>query len=63
MHDGLSTQVAVNTNEGLKHHSSIHCDELMSLPKAKLTNYIGTLSTAKKKELEVAMLSALDIND
>jgi mRNA interferase MazF len=30
-HDGLSTQVLVGANEGLKHDSGIHCDELMSL--------------------------------
>ena len=31
--DGLSTQVSVGPAEGLKHDSSIHCDELMSLLK------------------------------
>lgn len=29
-------------DEGLKHESSIHCDELMSLSKASLTNYVGS---------------------
>jgi mRNA interferase MazF len=28
-HDGLSTQVAVGIEEGLRHESSIHCDELL----------------------------------
>ncbi len=46
-YDGLSTQVPVGIDEGLKHDSSIHCDALMSLPKSMLTNYIGTLSPAK----------------
>jgi len=46
-HDGLSTQVMVGEDEGLKHDSSIHCDELVSLPKSALTNYIGTLSPQK----------------
>ena len=62
IHDGLSTQVEVDTGEGLKHHSSIHCDELMSIPKAKLTNYIGTLSPSKKKELDIALMNALELN-
>ncbi|MGA2580854.1 MAG: type II toxin-antitoxin system PemK/MazF family toxin [Bryobacteraceae bacterium] len=35
-HDGLETQVAVGANEGLKSDSSIHCDELISLPKTLL---------------------------
>ena len=28
-HHGLSTQVPVGVTEGLKHDSSIHCDELV----------------------------------
>lgn len=32
-YDGLSTQVPIGVDEGLKHESSIHCDELVSLPK------------------------------
>ena len=42
-HDGLSTQVPVGTAEGLKKESSIHCDELVSLPKSVLTHYVGSL--------------------
>jgi len=42
--DGLSTQVPIGIDEGLKHESSIHCDELVSLPKSSLTDYIGVLS-------------------
>ena len=34
-HDGLSTQVPVGTAEGLKKESSIHCDELVSLPEVR----------------------------
>lgn len=36
-YDGLATQIPVGTDEGLKHDSSIHCDELVSLPKSVLT--------------------------
>jgi len=46
-YDGLATQVMVVPNEGLKHESSIHCDELVSLPKSALTNFIGTLPSIK----------------
>ena len=62
-HDGLSTQVLIGIEEGLKHNSSIHCDELVSLPKSALTNYIGTLSTKKIKSLNESLLIALDIHD
>ena len=61
MRHGLSTQVSVGTEEGFKHESSIHCDELVSLPKAVLTDYVGSLSQKKMRELDRAMVSALGI--
>jgi mRNA interferase MazF len=62
-HDGLSTQVLVGAHEGLKHDSSIHCDELVSLPKSVLTNFIGSLSPQKIEELNRALSIALEIQD
>jgi len=62
-YDGLATQVPVGPDEGLKHESSIHCDELVSLPKSVLTNFIGTLSPQKIKALNQALRIALDIPD
>ena len=62
-YDGLSTQVPVGVDEGLKHDSSIHCDELVSLPKSVLTNFIGTLSPQKIQSLNRALRFALDIPD
>ncbi|MBM4429734.1 MAG: type II toxin-antitoxin system PemK/MazF family toxin [Chloroflexi bacterium] len=61
VHDGLSTQVAVGTDEGLKHDSSIHCDELVSLSKLVLTNYVGSLSPQKLQALNRALRVALDL--
>ena len=60
-HDGLSTQVLVGVEEGLKHDSSIHCDELVSLPKSALTHYVGTLTPSKIEALNQALRIALDI--
>jgi mRNA interferase MazF len=60
-HDGLSTQVLVGTDEGLKHDSSIHCDELISLRKTVLTNYVGSLSLSKIDVLNQALRLALDL--
>lgn len=48
----------VGMEEGLKHESSIHCDELVSLPKSILTNFIGNLSSEKLLEPRDALLSA-----
>jgi len=62
-HHGLSTQVAVGIDEGLKHDSSIHCDELVSLPKSVLTDYVGSLSSEKVVELSTALRLALDVGD
>jgi len=60
---GLATQVAVGIDEGLKHDSGIHCDELVSLPKTFLTQFIGTLGPAKLKDLDRALRVALDLRD
>jgi len=59
--DGLHTQVDVGIEEGLKHESCIHCDELMSLSKASLTNLIGSLSPAKQALLDRALAVALGL--
>ncbi|HAP67107.1 MAG TPA: MazF family transcriptional regulator [Nitrospinae bacterium] len=60
-YDGLSTQVRVGIEEGLKHESSIHCDELVSIPKISLTHYIGSLSAEKVQQLNDAIRVALSL--
>lgn len=62
-YDGLATQVPVGVEEGLKHESSIHCDEIVSLAKSMLSNYIGSLSPQKLGQLNRALRIALDIPD
>lgn len=59
--DGLSTQVLVGPNEGLKHDSWILCDNLRSLRKAELTQFVGSLSYAKVAELDEALRIALEL--
>jgi mRNA interferase MazF len=58
---GLSSQVAVGVDEGLKHDSAVHCDELVSLPKTALTDYVGSFSPAKVEQLDFALAVALGI--
>jgi mRNA interferase MazF len=60
--EGLSTQVAVGLDEGLKHASWIMCDNLVSLRKSELTQYLGLLSRAKMSELNRALKMALDLD-
>jgi mRNA interferase MazF len=62
-YDGLSTQVLIGPEEGLKHDSSIHCDELISIQKSLLTDYVGTLPWSKIMELKKALQIALDIEE
>lgn len=62
-YDDLSTQVLIGINEGLKHTSSIYCDELLSIRKELLTDYIGRLSDEKINELNNCLKIALDIDD
>ncbi len=62
-YDGLSTQVKVGIEDGLKHDSAIHCDELISIPKTTLTNFIATLSVDKIKELNEALQTAIGYRD
>lgn len=52
---GLSSQVLVGIDEGLKHDSAIHCDELVSLPKTALTDYVGSLQLSKIAQLNAAL--------
>ncbi len=59
---GLSTQVPVGVEEGLKHESAIHCDALVSIYKVKLTDYVGELPAAKMEMLNRALLIALDLD-
>ena len=57
----LSTQIAVGPDEGMKHESWIMCDNLVSLRKADLTQYVGSLSPAKLAEFNRALRMALDL--
>ena len=58
---GLSTQIPLGIKDGLKHTSSVYCDELISIPKSILTDYIGSLSKIKLTELDEALKIALAI--
>ena len=58
---GLSTEVGVGRDEGLKHDSSILCDALISVEKARLTDYVGALSPEKLGQFRDALRIALDL--
>lgn len=60
-YDGLSTQVAVGIAESLKHDSSIHCDELVSISKSLLTDYVGRLGPTKLREFDDSLAIAVGL--
>lgn len=60
-YDSLSTQVAVGIAEGLKHDSSIHCDELVSISKSLLTDFVGRLGPAKLRDLDDSLAIAVGL--
>jgi mRNA-degrading endonuclease toxin of MazEF toxin-antitoxin module len=53
------SQVAIGTDEGMKHESWIMCDNLASVYKAELTQFVGSLSHGKIAELDEALRIAL----
>jgi len=63
VYEGLSTQVPVGADEGLKHNSGVYCDELVSLPKTMLTHFVGMLPPGKLRLLDRALLIALQIQE
>jgi mRNA interferase MazF len=58
---GLQTEVSVGPKDGLKHPSWIGCDGLVSIPKSRLTDCVGSLSPEKLWRLSQALRIALDI--
>ena len=60
--EGLSTQVAVGADEGLKHPNWIMCDNLVSLRKTDLTNFLGSLARPRLDELDQALKMALNFD-
>jgi mRNA interferase MazF len=59
---GMSTQIRIGIDEGLKHDSWIQCDGLTSLRKTELRQYIGSLSRQRLEEVDRALALALDLH-
>ena len=58
---GLSTQVPVGIDDGLKHPSCINCDQLYTLDKSVLTDFVGVLAAAKLRQVRTALRIALAV--
>jgi mRNA interferase MazF len=59
--EDLATQVPVGMAEGLKHKSWITCDNLVSLKKSDLTDFVGRLGAEKLAALNRGLRVALDL--
>ena len=60
-YDGLATQVELGTDDGMKQECAIHCDNLVSLDKRGLTDFVATLSAAKMERVDRALAVALGL--
>ena len=58
----FESQVPIGIEEGLKHDSAIHCDELVSFTKKRLTHYLGSLGPEKTRQLNDALRIALELD-
>ncbi len=60
---GLRSEVAPGREDGLPRDSSIRCDFLTLMFKRHLTRLVGTLPSAKERELSDALAYALQLKD
>ncbi len=58
---GLSTQVDLGPESGLKRESAVLCDALVSLERARLTDFVGTVPSARMNELDRALAIAVGL--
>ena len=56
---GVSSEVVIGVEEGLKESSAINLYHLITIPKSGLHRFVGTVSPARMEEVREAMLFAL----
>jgi mRNA interferase MazF len=61
-HDGIASQVLIGSESGLRGPSSIHCDNVVSVARAALTDFIGALPPERVVALDRALAVALGID-
>jgi mRNA interferase MazF len=53
--------MSIGIEEGMKHESWVHCDNLRSVRKSELTRYVGSIPPGKMPKLDYALTVALDL--
>jgi mRNA interferase MazF len=59
---GLRTEVVLGHEDGLPRESAVRCDFLMLMFKRKLTQLVGSLTTGKQRDLNKALVYALQLD-
>lgn len=59
---GLTTEVVLGVDDGLPRTCAIRCDFLALMFKHRLTQFVATLSPEKVRELNRALMVALDLS-
>jgi mRNA interferase MazF len=60
---GLRSEVVLAIEDGLPKDSAVRCDFLTLMFKRKLTQFVGTMSREKIRELDRALRYALELQD
>jgi mRNA interferase MazF len=58
---GIATEVPVGPGDGLRHDSVVRCDEVTSVEKRRLVDYVGSLPESRMREVNRALAIALDV--
>ncbi len=58
---GISTEVVIGTDDGIPRPSAVRCDFLALMFKRKLSTLVGSLSPASQRQLDRALMIALDL--
>lgn len=60
--NGLSTEVSVEDDLGLDHESVISCDNIVTVPAARIGQRIGYLSPRHESALAQTIVAAFDLD-
>ena len=58
---GLSTEVAVDTSNGLEHASVVSCDNIVTIPADSLGRLVGYFFPTQERALSVAIQAAFNL--
>ena len=59
--NGVESEVAIGVAEGLAHPSFLRCDEVTSIAKSRLLDYVGSLGDRAQGRVRRALATALGI--